>query len=75
MIKLKNKMANSWLKNGVRLGWLIDPYKERVFIYRANQAVEEIKGFDGNILSGEEVLVGFELDLEKMKIRTQKKKL
>jgi len=73
--KLKNKMANSWIKNGVRLGWLIDPYKERVFIYRENQALEEIKGFDGKRLSGEDVLVGFELNLEKMKMKNQKRKL
>lgn len=73
--KLKNKMANVWIKNGVRLGWLIDPYKERIFIYRENQKPEEIKGFDGKVLSGEDVLVGFELNLEKMKIRRQKRKL
>ncbi len=73
--KLKNKMANSWIKNGVRLAWLIDPYKERAYIYRPNQAPKEIKGFDGKFLSGEDVLVGFELNLEKMKMKQQKRKL
>ncbi len=73
--KLKNKMTNSWIKNGVRLGWLIDPYKERIYIYRPNQKPKEIKGFDGKTVSGEDVLKGFELNLEKMKMKNQKRKL
>lgn len=58
---LQTKMQN-WLANGIRLGWLIDPDKENVYIYRPQQTVETIEGFD-NTLSGEEVLKGFELDL------------
>ena len=27
--QLRKKMANAWMKNGVRLGWLIDPYGEK----------------------------------------------
>lgn len=73
--QLKNKMTNSWIKNGVRLGWLIDPYKERIYIYRPNQKVEEIKGFDGKTVNGEDVLKGFKLNLEKMKMKNQKRKL
>jgi Uma2 family endonuclease len=26
--RLKDKMANTWIANGVQLGWLIDPYEE-----------------------------------------------
>lgn len=65
--KLQRKMTDSWIANGVRLAWLIDPYDEKVYIYRPDREVEEITGFDGKVLSGEEVLPGFELPLEEMK--------
>ncbi|MBP6825979.1 MAG: Uma2 family endonuclease [Saprospiraceae bacterium] len=65
--KLQRKMTDSWIANGVRLAWLIDPYDEKVYIYRPGREVEEITGFDGKVLSGEEVLPGFELPLEEMK--------
>ncbi len=64
---LQRKMTDSWIANGVRLAWLIDPCDEKVYIYRAGRKVEEITGFDGKILSGEDVLPGFELPLEEMK--------
>ena len=48
--------------NGVRLGWLIDPENYQVFCYRPQRAVEI---FDNpRNLSGEDVLVGFVLDLQ-----------
>ncbi len=48
--------------NGVRLGWLIDPENYQVFCYRPQRAV---KIFDNpRNLSGEDVLVGFVLDLQ-----------
>ena len=48
--------------NGVRLGWLIDPENHQVFCYRPQRAVEI---FDNpRNLSGEDVLVGFVLDLQ-----------
>jgi len=61
--KTKRKMVESWIANGVRLAWLIDPDEEKTWVYRANGSVEVITGFDGKILSGEEVLPGFELSL------------
>ena len=67
--KLQTKMTDTWLANGVRLAWLIDPYKEKVYIYRLGQAVEMVEGFADRILSGEEVMPGFELPLEKMRRR------
>lgn len=73
LAKLKRKMTNTWIKNGVRLAWLIDPYKEKSYIYRAGKEVEEVKGFDGKVLSGEEVVIDFELNLEKLKIKKRKK--
>jgi Uma2 family endonuclease len=62
---LKEKMKK-WIQNGTRLGWLIDPKHEAAFIYRINGSFNEIQGFD-KIISGEEVLPGFEFDLSALK--------
>lgn len=58
---LKDKMVK-WRDNGVKLGWLIDPKTETVFIYRADGTISKVDGFD-NVLSGEDVLTGFEFAL------------
>lgn len=63
--KLKKKMTDTWLANGVRLAWLIDPKTQKTYIYRPGKPIEELKGFD-RILSGEDVCPGFELDLKKL---------
>jgi Winged helix-turn helix/Putative restriction endonuclease len=47
--------------NGVWLGWLIDSKSQRVEIYRSGQEVEVLES--PVILSGEDVLPGFRLDL------------
>jgi len=66
--KVQEKMTDVWMANGVRLGWLIDPYEERAYIYRAGQAEPEIvSGFEGKNLSGEAVMAGFELPLDAMR--------
>ena len=62
--KLKKKMTDTWMVNGVRLAWLIDPKMKRAYVYRPNQPVEELKGFV-QTLSGEAVCPGFNLDLRK----------
>mgnify|MGYP002397453130 CR=1 FL=1 len=68
LTKLKSKMKNTWMKNGVRLAWLIGPYEEKVYVYREGQAdTETISGFAGKTLSGEEVMPGFELPLDEMR--------
>jgi Uma2 family endonuclease len=46
---------------GVRLGWLLDPQKQQVEIYRPGQDVEILA--DPKTLSGEDVLPGFVLDM------------
>ncbi|MCB0567841.1 MAG: Uma2 family endonuclease [Phaeodactylibacter sp.] len=65
--KLQKKVKETWIKNGVRLAWLIDPYEEKAYIYRADGSREVITGFDRQ-LSGEEVLPGFVLDLSKFRL-------
>jgi Uma2 family endonuclease len=58
--KLQAKMQE-YIDNGARLGWLIDPQRKVVEIYRPNQKVE-IRS-SPTTLSGEDVLPGFVLDL------------
>ncbi len=53
-----------YMDNGVRLGWLIDPQNQQVEIYRQGREVEVIKS--PKILSGEDVLPGFDLDLSRI---------
>ncbi|NJM74349.1 MAG: Uma2 family endonuclease [Scytonema sp. RU_4_4] len=48
-------------ENGLRLGWLINPQDARVEIYRPGKVVEVIQM--PTILSGEDVLPGFELQV------------
>jgi Uma2 family endonuclease len=51
-----------WRRGGVELGWLIQPDKETVYIYRAGQsACEKRTGILK--ISGEGPITGFELDL------------
>jgi Uma2 family endonuclease len=57
---LQEKMLE-YRTNGVRLGWLIDPQKKQVEIYRLEQEVEVLES--PTTLSGEDVLPGFTLDL------------
>jgi Uma2 family endonuclease len=49
-----------YMDNGVRLGWLLYRKNRYVEIYRAGQVVEVLQ--DPARLSGESVLLGFELD-------------
>ena len=47
--------------NGARLGWLIDPARRQVAIYRADGGLEQLT--EPDVISGETVLPGFSLDL------------
>lgn len=62
--ELKSKMEK-WMKNGCLLGWLIDPWQKKVFVYKGNGERTELVGFDKK-LSGENLLPGFELDLSRL---------
>ena len=58
--KLQDKM-DEYLANGAQLGWLIDPIKKRVHIYRPDTPVEVL---DNPVeLSGEPLLKDFTLKL------------
>jgi Uma2 family endonuclease len=47
--------------NGARLGWLIDPARRQVAIYRAGGGLEQRT--EPDVVTGETVLPGFSLDL------------
>ncbi|MCB0588603.1 MAG: hypothetical protein KDD06_25140 [Phaeodactylibacter sp.] len=49
------------MDNGCRLAWMIDLGNEQVFIYRADGSITVVNSFSQK-LSGEEVLVGFEME-------------
>ncbi len=50
-----------YIANGAGLGWLIEPYSRRAFVYRPGQPPEELHNPD--TLSGDPVLPGFVLRL------------
>jgi len=71
VIELKSKSDNlktltskmhKWIENGCALAWLINPENKTVFIFRESGTNDKVEGFD-NILSGEDILSGFELNL------------
>jgi Uma2 family endonuclease len=51
-----------YIDNGARLGWLLDPIEQRVYVYRKGRAPECLES--PRRLSGEEILEGLDLDLE-----------
>ncbi|MDJ0904245.1 MAG: Uma2 family endonuclease [Xenococcus sp. MO_188.B8] len=57
---IQNKMQE-YLDNGAKLGWLIDPKRQVVEIYRPSKEVEILRS--PNTIFGEDVLPGFSLDL------------
>ncbi len=60
---LKAKMEE-YLGNGARLGWLIDPVEQRVYVYRPGKA-PEILGTPAAV-SADPELPGFTLDLRRV---------
>jgi Uma2 family endonuclease len=61
----KRKMTETWMANGVRLGWLVDVENEMLWIYRQDGSIETVSGFDRTI-DGEDVISGFEFDLRNL---------
>lgn len=61
--ELREKMTE-YLENGARLGWLLDPQRRRVYIYRPHHGPERVE--DPGLLSGEDVLPGFAFDFREI---------
>lgn len=57
---LQEKMR-AWIANGVELGWLVDPSRKAVEIYRPGREVEVVEG--GSAVEGEGPVAGFVLEL------------
>jgi Uma2 family endonuclease len=60
--KAQQKMER-WIENGVSLGWLIDPYEKKVYVYEAGAQTAAVTG---NALHGRGPVEGFTLDLEEL---------
>lgn len=67
LLKNLQEKMQEWLSNGCRLAWLIDAQAQQVYIYRQNKPAEIISSFEGS-LSGEDILPGFELQLQELKL-------
>lgn len=52
------------VRKGVRLGWLIQPRRRRVYVMRPGQLPQMLEV--GDVLGGEEVLPGFALPLDEL---------
>ena len=63
-LKKTQEKMQEYLENGCRLGWLINRKKREVEIYRPGQDVEVLQS--PLTLSGENVLPGFVLNLQKI---------
>ena len=53
-----------WIDAGVTLGWLIDPVKKTIDIFRADGSRETI--LNATTLSGEGLVESFSLNLERI---------
>lgn len=60
---LQAKMEE-YLENGAKLGWLIDPYERKVYVYRENETVEILD--NPKKVKGEPMLEKFILKMEKI---------
>ena len=60
---LQEKMADC-IRNGARLGWLLDPVEKRVHIYRPRQGPECLE--NPEYVTGEDVLSGFKFNFQEI---------
>lgn len=63
-LKKTQEKMEEYIDNGCRLGWLIRRKNREVYIYRPGKAVEVLKSPE--TLSGEDVLPGFTLNLQRI---------
>ena len=57
-----------WLEAGARLGWLIAPGTESVYIFEPGQPVRPVVGFDQDLSAGP-LLPGFKLELKRLRMQ------
>jgi Uma2 family endonuclease len=61
-LKTLQAKMDEYIENGAQLGWLIDPIKKRVHIYRPDASVEVLD--NPQTVSGEPLLRGFSLEMQ-----------
>jgi Uma2 family endonuclease len=61
-LRMLQQKMQEYLESGIKLGWLINPEDNQVEIYRPGREVEVLRSAES--LSGEDVLSGFELNVE-----------
>lgn len=62
LLKTLQKKMEEYIENGAQLGWLIDPLKKKVYVYRPSVAVEVLD--NPQTVSGEPLLHGFVLKMQ-----------
>jgi Uma2 family endonuclease len=60
--KAQQKMER-WIENGATIGWLIDPYKKKVYVYEPDRKAAAVSG---NSVQGSGPIEGFTLDLDEL---------
>ena len=63
-LQAQQEKMTEWMANGVKLGWLIDPFRDVVLVYRTGAEPEHMERPD--TLSGEDVCDGLEVNLERI---------
>jgi Uma2 family endonuclease len=63
-LKFLRRKLEEYLANGAQLGWLIDPFERKVYVYRPQAAVEVLA--EPQTVSGEPLLRGFTLNLQEI---------
>ena len=56
--------TQEWMDGGARLGWYLDPYETRAYIFRPGRPVEILD--NPETLSGEDVLPGFVFEVRRL---------
>ena len=64
ILRQQREKMTLWVENGAVLGWLIDPLRETVEIYRPGNEPERLERPE--TLSGEDVCMGLEVTLERI---------
>ncbi|HEX2900736.1 MAG TPA: Uma2 family endonuclease, partial [Bacteroidia bacterium] len=65
-VKVTEKKMHQWIANGAELGWMINPVKETIKIFRPGQDATTVKGFDQQLIAGDP-MPGFVLDLQQLR--------
>jgi Uma2 family endonuclease len=58
------RKMDEYMANGAQLGWMIDPFTKRVYIYRPQQPAECLE--DPDVVAGDPLLPGFVLNVREI---------